>query len=242
MYPDFKGEGTISGFPGRIRKALHEAARDAIIIPIFNGLSKSELEQLVQQPHGMDVERVGCEQKGLTSTLMRGYQYCLEQHPNSTIVRLDTAEHNPDYILQLARSAQEESALIVGDLSFEKGKLVENSADELIHLGIFPQLYEQFCGVRVSCAHGYQAVNSKVIKPVYEGAIRIVQEVTSEIGQTPRGGFDGAMILSASYQNIPVIISKVPAETVRNRPTAKIMDQFGKHLRMCRAAERIFRK
>lgn len=236
LYPDYRGEGTRQGFYRRITSIVP----DARIIPIFNGLPKEQLEELVLKAAEIGLESTFSDEPGLASALRKGYECCIQRYPAATVVRLDTAEHNPEYIPQLARSANETKGLVVGDLVFDGRQLVENSADELAHLDIFPALYSSFAKISISCAHGYQALDPAILTSVYDGARRIVETVENKGHQRVTWGFDGAMVLSAAKQNIPVLKMDVPALAVRNRDRTKIADQFSKALLMCRVAEEVF--
>jgi len=237
MYPDYRGESTRNGFPNQIRAHLPSAS----IVPVFNGTTVSNLDSLVAEAPSLGLDGVRSEQPGLAPALMKGYGRCLERYAGHTVVRLDTAEHDVSYLSPLVKKAAETRGLVVGDLSFGSGTLKKGSLDELMHLELFPRLYNQFAGIPLSCAHGYHAISPEVLDKVYEGTLRIMKEVENNSQEKPTWGFDGAMVLSAVKQHVPVNVIHIPAKTVRDRPVDKIVEQYTRALHVCAAAEQVFK-
>lgn len=232
MFPDFKGEGVQSKFGGKICTLPFK------LIPILNGLPEGEVQDLSEKLEELFSPVISLG-KGLLSTLVDGYRYCLDNFPDHNIVRLDTAEHPVEAISTLLNEIEQGADMVIGDLDFSKGShLREGSVDEFAHLDLFPILYGQYTNGKLplSCAHGFQVFAPGKLAPIFEGAKKIVAEVEKEIGHI-EWGFDGAMALSAHMQGLSVKIVKVPAETLRDRPRKKIGEQFDRALRICRAAE-----
>lgn len=230
MFPDFKGEGVQGKFGGKICSLLFK------LVPILNGLPEGDAKDLSEKLEGL-FPVISCG-KGLLSTLVDGYQYCLNNFPDHTIVRLDTAEHPVEAISTLLNEIEQGADMVIGDLDFSGGShLRESSVDQFAHLDLFPILYGQYTNGKLplSCAHGFQVFAPGKLAPIFKGAKKIVAEVEENIGHI-EWGFDGAMALSAHMQELNVKIVKVPAETLRDRPRKKIGEQFDRALRMCRAA------
>jgi hypothetical protein len=235
MFPDFKGEGCRGVFGKRLLKVCEGAT----LIPVLNGLPKEQLESIVSEVLPK-FKPIVSEAKNLRGALESGYCRVIRNYPECYVVRLDTAEHPPEYIPQLLEVAEQNQGMVIGDLTFDEKTLVPNTMDELVHLDIFPALYGQFSWgkLRISCAHGFQVFAPYKCSRVFAGAERIVGQAERELGSAIGWGFDGAMALSASCSLVPtpVDIVKVPAETVRNRDRKKIAIQFENALRMCLAA------
>ena len=237
MYPDYRGESTRNSFlPDQIRAYLPQAA----IIPVFNGATVAGLDFLVTESHALGLDGIKSEQPGLASALMTGYRHCLDRYLGATVVLLDTSEHDVRYLSTLVDRATEMGGLVIGNLSFEPETLEEGSLDELMHLELFPQLYDTFAGISLSGTHGYQAVSPTVFGEIYKSACRIMDQVVRNIAQVPTWGFDGAMVLSAVNQGIPVTVTPIPAQARRSRSKEKILAQYKQALQVCRAAERLF--
>lgn len=257
MFPDFKGEGILGEFGKRLRLAV---GRYAILMPVLNGLDIEEVDEMALEVSNTDIDSpepvfaLAHYGKGLKSALIRGYDIIIKRFSEEHyIVRLDTAEHPPEAIPPLLSKAEKAvemyqsgriaaKRMIIGDLSFVSGQnLRPESVDEFAHLNIFPSLYGQFTGglLPLSCAHGFQVFTPGIVRRVFKLAQRITGEAEKELGKPVEWGFDGAMAL-AGYALGLATIEKVPAESMRDRKTAKIAEQFDRALRMCRAAERIF--
>lgn len=207
VFPDYKGEGALGEF-GRVLKDMYP---NYIPVPVLNGLSEAELKKIAKKITGFDpVISLG---KGLLPALVTGYSHVIAKYPSATIVRLDTSEHPIGYIATMVvQSAVRDGIMVVGDLDFSAGTLRKESIDEFAHLDLFPILYQQFCGVAVSCAHGFQAFGpGGICKKVFAGALKIVEEVERTQDSSISWGFDGAMILSAARQMVPVVIKKAQA-------------------------------
>ncbi|MEK9184078.1 MAG: hypothetical protein AAB890_03340, partial [Patescibacteria group bacterium] len=207
MFPDLKGQGVQSSFGGKI---LHFQPQ-AKLIPVLNGLSAGEAQKLSKKLEGLffPVTSFG---RGLLSTLVDGYQYCLNNFPDHVIVRLDTAEHPVEAIPALLREIERGADMVIGDLDFSKGcfqYLRENSIDEFAHLDLFPALYGQFTRGKLplSCAHGFQVFAPGKLASIFEEAKNVVAEVEKEVGHV-EWGFDGAMALSAYHLGMNVEIVK----------------------------------
>ena len=243
MFPDYKGEGSAGGF---IEKILG-VVPDAIVVPVLNGLTARGMDFI-----SLEAERVEhCETvmavsaKGLLSTLSMGYDTILDWYGDDVVVvRLDTAEHPVSAIPLLVRKAVEIQGMVIGDLTFGEETLRSESIDEFAHRDSFPELWRQYTGGRLalSGAYGFQVFAPGVLRNVYRFAQDIVREARTMTAEEIEWGFDGAMALSAIGFEPPVVVEGVPAVTLRDRPRAKVAQQFARALLMCRAAESLRHK
>ena len=237
MFPDHKALGCVD-FVRQITRVVP----DAIVRPILNGLTDTELDAAAMRSEGDPIIAHGAQ--GLRSTLSAGYEAIRWHHSHGTlpIVRLDTAEHPPEVIPDLARAAIECRGMAIGDLTFDEHTLREGSVDAFAHLHLFPDLYRQMTGgqLSLSCAHGFQAFAPGVMDRVFEQAMRIVTWASFDASEPIEWGFDGAMALAAVGLGIPIVVQPVRATVLRDRETAKIAQQFRRALQMCPAARTIF--
>lgn len=238
MFPDYEGQA-IREEGGLFISRIKETVPEAILVPVLNGLSGSELQKIAFRNTviGVCEPIVADEAKGLLDTLVAGYTTVLEKYPNATIVRLDTAEHPPEAIPDLVGLANEINGIVIGDLVFDEYTLRRDSVDEFAHRSLFPELYQQTTDGRLSlsCAHGFQVFATGVLLPVLAYAQKIVHLVEEKTKVNVQWGFDGAMALGAVRAGVPVRIKNIQAETIRDRESAKVAKQFSQALMMCRA-------
>jgi len=210
------------------------------IVPVLNGADGDALDKLVEAAKEGGLDAIKSEKPGVAEALVAGYKHCILNYPQQTVVRLDTAEHDPRHIAELATRAEEIEGHVIGDLRFDKRQLEPGSADEFAHLMLFPMISKMFLKVvSISCAHGYTAVYGPVLPKILEGAIRIASNFKDTDGVLPCWGFDGAMIGSAVKQSIPIDVCPVPAMAYRNRPSEKVLAQTENSLQMYLAAEKM---
>jgi hypothetical protein len=242
MFPDYQGKGLKDGAEGKFLARVRAAAPGALMIPVLNGGEVDELHALAGQHRSkLCAPIVAAGAKNLVDTLTYGYgNINYHNQSDSLVVRLDTAEHPPEFIPQLVQTVMEQGGMVIGDLMFPEGTLRSESVDEFVHLDAFPGLYDQMTNgkVRMSCAHGYQAFAPGCCRKIFSAAWRIVEEVKKS--GSVQFGFDGAMALAAAGLGEVITIVHVPAETLRDRKRAKIANQFANALRMCLAARKLY--
>lgn len=229
MFPDYKGEAIMAssdpnGFVARLRRAMP----DGEIMPIINGLSEVVVEHCADMAAKLGFRPListGVVGKGLYAALYDGYQEAIKI-ARGPIIRLDTAEHPPEYIPQLLE-ALKTADMVIGDLTFTEKTLRPGSPDERAHLVTFPEMYGEVTGgkLRISCAHGFQGFQSRsALELIFWRAAWRMHQVMEREGPIS-WGMDGAMALAACKGHWDVRISPVPAEKLRDRPEAKIKEQ-----------------
>lgn len=240
MFPDYRGEGSLGGFGGRILTVMP----NAIVVPVLNGLPREELRVISSRVSSLLCRPIVAESaEGLLSTLVQGYREVLTQYgEEATVVRLDTAEHPIASIPGLVQKALDTKGMVIGDLVFGPETLRSESIDEFAHLNLFPELYRQATGGRlsISCAHGFQVFAPLVLPVILPTALKIIELVKAKATGKVEWGFDGAMALGAIAAGVPVSVEGVPATTLRDRPGAKVANQFANALQMCLAARQVY--
>lgn len=237
LFPDFKAANGRSAF-GTSLKRLYPQAH---IVPVLNGINLDELQRVAQEI-STDYEPVVSEGEGVVAVLRDGYRYVLQYYPDLPVVRLDTDEHPIEKIPDLLACAEKARGMCVGDLEFSDTTLRSGSVDEFINLNLFPHLFRHFTGgkLELSGAYGFQAFAAGALKTIFEAAEKIIKEAAAEANHPLKWGFEAAMILGALSQNVPVVIEKIPAESLRDRPTLKISQQIADTLAVFCAANRLF--
>jgi hypothetical protein len=246
IFPDFEAEMITEHLPPGVFSdfitVVHENYPTAIIIPVLNGLAGKNLTEARKQAKNLGLTPALSKKKGLLSALVTGYETAFEV-TSGPIIRMDTAEHPPEKILDLVQISLAKKAMIIGDLDFSDGGLVSGTADEILHLDAFPKLYSKTTGgkLSISAAHGFQIFpDAKTCKKIFINARKVVQAVAKDIGPIS-WGFDGAMALGAIASGIPVRVVKIPASTIRHRPPQKVADQYLAAKTLCETAVKIFR-
>jgi hypothetical protein len=245
IFPDFQGKASLNTESNSFVARLRAATPDATLVSILNGLPIKELNELSEQVISTTtlLPVISRDERGLLGTLISGYQYALDI-ATGPIIRLDTAEHPPEKILELVEVALRNNSMVIGDLDFSTGGLREESIDEFAHLDLFPTLYSQTTKdkLSISCAHGFQVFPNKIqCDAAFLNTLEIVNEVEHELEQPVIWGFDGAIALGAVAANINVKVMNVAAKTVRDRPRQKVAKQFNGALHMCRAAAKLYK-
>lgn len=244
LFPAGKGE-VPEGFVKLVRGGLAGSSFAPTLLPVLNGLPVEELDHRAERFRGESMEPVVyAGGGGLVGALCAGYAHVKSVYGDTPVVRLDTAEHPPEHIPELVARAIEIEGMVVGDLDFSAGGLRADSPDEFAHLDFFPALYAEMTRGRVaiSCAHGFQAFASgEICGKVFAGALEILECVERDKGEPVKWGLDGAMPVAAAGLGVPLEVVKVLAESERDRPRKKIVDQSLSAVRILCAASKVFR-
>ena len=240
MFPDFKGTESKSPDTSNFIQRLKAAVPNATLVTILNGPNTDELWDIAAHciDHGL-VPVISTDPRGLLGAFVTGYEFLGGKYPDSPIVRLDTAEHPPEFIPELLQEL-EQYEMVIGDLDFAAGNhLIHNSVDEFAHRDLFPMLFSLFTHgkLKLSCAHGFQAFRSGWGAAfILKAALRIVGSVEHSEDEVLTWGLDGAMALGAIARAYKTVVHPVPSESVRNRETRKVAHQTDNALRMLIAA------
>ncbi|MFM2357564.1 MAG: hypothetical protein RJA61_301 [Candidatus Parcubacteria bacterium] len=236
LVPDFGGRAVTGAFA----QGLREMYPTAHLMFGLNGLPKVDLQSIAQSvPTFFDTLIYDGDTK-IVGTLTALYNKALLSFAEGSVfVRLDSAEHDPNYIGILAKEADQDEVLVVGDLSFVEGQtLNKGTPDWDAHKEIFPKMYGDATQgkVQIGCAHGFMAAQAGVVKKILPRMLRILERAGQKAGQPLTWGFDGAMILAAVQEGVQVKISPVPAMILRNRNAGKVKDQTDQHCLLTEAA------
>lgn len=240
LFPDYQGKEFFLGDASVFMRRVREAMPEAILVPILNGTVADSISEgteiITNNPQLQPI--IARHAQGLRSALEVGYAFAISEYPEAIVVRLDTAEHPPEEIPRLTQAIQETGVdMIIGDLAFDETTLRTGSADYFAHINFFPTLYYFFAKLQLSCAHGFQVFAPGALQKIFP----IAQKIAQEAGNPP-WGFDGAMAIAARIANMLAIILQVQAEKMRDRPLEKVLDQLGKAMQMCLAAQRLYPK
>ena len=216
---------------------------EAILAPLLNGKSKSELEKIAQKLAASQVEPLVIAEKNLFNVLLNGYQEVVKKYPKQLMVRMDISEHPISAVGDLIAEVKKNKGMVVGDLSFTCRTMKVFSLDWFMHKFIFPDMYHLFTKGKLdlSCAHGFQAFyNDKVLAKVLQGAQDIVFQIKKDKRFHPKWGFDGAMALAAAGLKVPVDKIEIKAIELRKRSYEKILRQYFDNRKICQAASKVF--
>ena len=239
MFPDLRGEGSLGEF-GKTLKELELPAEETIFVPIVNGtgINLNSIVSSITSLLGERFQPIISSRQGVNVALETGYRKAGEKYPEAIVVRLDTQEHDPNFIGKLTRKAVKIKGMVIGNLQFNQDTLIEGTIDWFAQKWLFPEMYRQFTGGKIplTCAHGFQVFASGILPRILKIALKIIRIAERENGALLLWGFDGAMTLAAYKLGVPVFISQIPAQIVRNRKAKKIAAQFSSHLKICWAS------
>lgn len=224
--------GDFEEFFDRVRTSVPNAT----VVPVINGTdNEARAEELVMSGRELGLAPTyTMSPLKLRGALMAGYKSVARDWSDATIVRLDTAEHPPEYIPRLAARAENISGMVIGDLTFTEDLLPPDSREREAHHVDFPNLYRRACGVPLSAAHGFQAFAPGIIHRLLR-AVRPIYEILDRHESCPTWGFDAAAVLAARHLNIPVERIEIPGEVARDRSVDKIDLQLANAQNLCAA-------
>ena len=235
LVPVYKGKGMNEGEMG---PRIAAQFPDSTVITVYNGVTADEVPEL-PSPY-----KPVWSSPGLRSALEAGYAAYTKDGTTQPLVRTDSDEHPIERFEELADEAFQTNHLVVGNLTYgERPDLMPTgSADEAAQR-IWEVMYGQATCDRaiVGCAHGLLVFPSPdVCKTILEHAKPVLEMVDLEAGQKVQWGHDGLMILAAVAAGIRVKVVPIRATEPRNRPSAKIADQFKAHYAIVKMAERLY--
>ena len=235
------GEGVFVVVPAMtlesMRAGLHRRVRDAVpgatVVYALNGhdadvLAESSAEQ-------------GCllvaTRRGFNRAVIEGLRAALTLGARQ-VVRMDSEEHPPEALRRvLPRLGPADTEVI--DLAFTVGEtLVPKSTDSYHNLYVIPEVVEAHArdGLRITGAHGFMAFGADalaVILPFVEAAL----DGAERAGRTPLWGADTLLPVCAAQLGLPVRVSSVPAEQLRDRDEVKCNAQLQDTLTLIKALD-----
>lgn len=249
MFPDYRGEGVTGNF-ARSLEILYGSGGNKLplnttFLAVVNGLSPQELAEIDDRAKELLPDNFGVivsKGKGVVPVLADGYEHIIKHHAEAdVVVRIDTGEHDINYIPVLAKEAIARRGMIVGDLEFGVVNgvptMIEESPEWLVAKEIWPRILRvASAGLLegLSNTHGFQAFGSaSTIARLLPTARLLVAHSQVHLNGPLRWGFDLAMIMAALLENVPLKIIKVPALQLRNRALDKIFVQLEAHLAVC---------
>ena len=213
IIPDYNGESYLS-----ITKELSALYEKKTILAALNGplIQPSEKVEkindnihLIRTPHGYN------------NALFYSLKYALENN-YQRIYKLDTAEHDPKQISNLANLLSTYD-LVISDLSFTEETLPIHSHDYILNKITMPNLTSKYSKLRLklSGAHGYFALTNKALKSTFPKITTIHNSTSNQ----STWGLDTALMVEIVNSNLPYKVVSAPATLLRDRPLEKIEKQ-----------------
>lgn len=246
MFPDYKGQVITGEIGEKLLEFQKNSEHEISFLSILNGGEKEEMEKILNLPTH-PFHKTLCEEKGLTHTLLHGYEWVLENNfdKDYVVVRFDPDEHPIDKIEHLAFKTYNlydgEPNMSIFEFALDK---TNASDDEIaVNENIFPDMYKTYTNGKLSLSntHGFQAFAPKTISKILPIAKKIVEFTEEQTGETLMWGMDAIMALSAVYYEYSLLGYKKTIKPIkrRDRPIAKIGKQIENHALLLMMARKI---
>lgn len=249
MFPDYKGQVITGDMGKKLLEFQKNSKHEIILLSIINGVSGDELGDVLRSSFGY-FERITCARKGLTHTLLYGYEWIIEKNLDKDyiVVRFDPDEHPIDQIEDIALLTQNinDGKPGMSIYEFHLDKKIASEDEIFVNENIFPNMYETYTNGKLSLTntHGFQAFAPETISKILPMAKKIVEFTEEYTNEILMWGMDAIMALSAVYHPHHLLVYKktIRPEKIRDRPIEKISKQIENHARLLMVARKILNR
>lgn len=248
MFPDYKGQVITGPIGEKLFEFQKNSKHEISFLSILNGDEEEDMDKILLSPT-LPFYKTICIKKGLTHTLLHGYEWVLENNfdKDYVVVRFDPDEHPIKKINEIAQLTNNindtKPAMVIYE--FKLDEKIASEDEILVNENIFPNMYEAYTNGKLSLTntHGFQAFAAGTISEILPMAKKIVEFTEEYTGEALMWGMDAIMALSAVYHPNYLLVYKktIRPEKIRDRPIEKISKQIENHARLLMMARKILK-